>query len=306
MRTTFMLVKRNVKLFFKDKGTFFPSLITPVILLVLYATFLAKVYKEAFMESVKGALESGFAVENLDAIVNATVGGQLLASLLAVCCVTVAFCSNLIMIHDKVTGARKDLLISPLKKSSLAISYYLSSLFCTLIVTLVATAAGLAYIAATGWYLSFADVLLIVLDVVLLTTFGVALSSVVNVFLSTDAQASAVGTIVSAGYGFICGAYMPISNFGTGLRNVLGFLPGTYGTALVKNHCLSGAFREMARQNFPPDVITGIKESIDCNAFFFDTKVSDGAEYCVLIGSVLILIGVFVLINVLRKNKDNA
>ena len=50
-------------------------------------------------------------------------------------------------------------------------------------------------------------------------------------------------------------------------------------------------------------MITGIKESIDCNAFFFDTKVSDGAEYCVLIGSVLILIGVFVLINVLRKKR---
>ena len=35
------LTKRNIKLFFKDKGMFFTSLITPVILLVLYATFLA-------------------------------------------------------------------------------------------------------------------------------------------------------------------------------------------------------------------------------------------------------------------------
>ena len=33
-----ILIKRNVKLFFKDKGMFFTSLITPVILLVLYAT----------------------------------------------------------------------------------------------------------------------------------------------------------------------------------------------------------------------------------------------------------------------------
>ena len=29
------LIKRNIKLFFKDKGMFFTSLITPVILLVL-------------------------------------------------------------------------------------------------------------------------------------------------------------------------------------------------------------------------------------------------------------------------------
>ena len=30
------LVKRNTKLYFKDKGMFFSSLITPIILLVLY------------------------------------------------------------------------------------------------------------------------------------------------------------------------------------------------------------------------------------------------------------------------------
>ena len=37
------LTKRNVKLYFKDKGMFFSSLITPLILLVLYTTFLKNV-----------------------------------------------------------------------------------------------------------------------------------------------------------------------------------------------------------------------------------------------------------------------
>ena len=31
-----VMCKRNVKLYFKDKGTFFTSLITPLILLVLF------------------------------------------------------------------------------------------------------------------------------------------------------------------------------------------------------------------------------------------------------------------------------
>ena len=46
---------------------------------------------------------------------------------------------------------------------------------------------------------------------------------------------SAVGTIVSAGYGFICGAYMPISNFGNGLQKGLSYVPSTYGTSMLKN-----------------------------------------------------------------------
>ena len=64
-----------------------------------------------------------------------------------------------------------------------------------------------------GWYLTAQDVLRILLDVLLLVIFGSALSSVINVFIRSQGQMSAVGTIVSAGYGFLCGAYMPISQF---------------------------------------------------------------------------------------------
>ena len=52
MYSFLMMTKRNIKLFFKDKGMFFSSLITPIILLVLYATFLAKVYKDSFISSM--------------------------------------------------------------------------------------------------------------------------------------------------------------------------------------------------------------------------------------------------------------
>lgn len=297
MKTFSSMTKRNVKLFFKDKAMFFTSLITPMILLVLYMTFLAKVYRDSFAAAVPDGLE-------LDAkLVNGMVGGEILSSILAVCCVTVAFCSNLLMVNDKVSGARKDLLISPTKKSTFALSYYVATLFSTLIISVVATVACFVYVACQGWYLSFVDVLLVFLDVFLLTMFGTALSSCVNVFLSTNGQASAVGTIVSAGYGFICGAYMPISSFGTGLQTVLGFLPGTYGTSLLRNHALAGVFREMANQHYPADVIEKIKDSVDCNLYFFENKVSIGAMYGILIGSIVLFIGLYILINYLKNRK---
>ena len=46
------LVKRNVKLYFKDKGMFLTSLITPIILLVLYGTFLSSTYRSIFEDSL--------------------------------------------------------------------------------------------------------------------------------------------------------------------------------------------------------------------------------------------------------------
>ena len=229
------IVRRNVKMFFKDKGMFFTSLITPIILLVLYATFLARIYRDSFVS----ALPDGLAID--EKLISATVGGQLMSSLLAVSCVTVSFCANLLSVQDRVSGARKDMLVTPVRRSTIAGAYYVGTLATTVIVSLVATAACFVYLAINGWYLSFGDVALIILDVVILTMFGTALASVVNAFLTSNGQASAVGTIVSAGYGFICGA----------LGNVMMFLPGTYGTSLIRNHCLGGVYREMSSIGFP-------------------------------------------------------
>ena len=291
------LTKRNTKLFFKDKGMFFTSLITPLILLVLYATFLARVYRESFTS----ALPDFMAIP--DKLINGCVGGELFSSLLAVSCITVAFCSNMIMVQDKVSGARTDLTITPVKRSTLALSYYCSTVVVTLIVCLATTGVCFIYLANVGWYLSAADVLAILLDVLLLVLFGTALSSIINIFLNTQGQISAVGTIVSAGYGFLCGAYMPISSFGEGLRKVLSFLPGTYGTSLIRNHALNGVFAEMGTLGFPAEVVSGIRDSIDCNLYFNGNLVSTGTMYAILAGSVAALIGIYVLLNLLRRKE---
>ena len=292
------LIKRNIKLYFRDKGMFFSSLITPIILLILFVTFLGSIYRDSFASALSAA---GI---NADAsLIDGCVGGQLISSLLAVTCITVAFCSNLIMIKDKTSGARRDLTVSPLRLSTLGFSYYLAALISTLIINLTAAAVSLAYLAFVGWYLSAADVLLLILDIFLLTMFGTALSSCVNFFLSSDGQASAVGTIVSAGYGFICGAYMPVSNFSPALQKILSFLPGTYGTVLLRNHAMRGAFRQMTKDGIPQEVIEKICDSVDCNLYFFGEKVSVSAMYMVLCASILLFIGIYIAVNLIKEKR---
>lgn len=273
---------------------FFTSLITPLILLVLYATFLRNVYYDSFVSSIPDEVSIS---ENL---INATVGGQLISSLLAVSCVTVSFCSNLLMVQDKVNGARKDLTMSPIKSSTLSLSYFIASAAVTLIINFTTLVACCLYLLFTGWYLTFIDVLLLIIDVILLVLFGTALSSIINCNLSTSGQSSAVGTIVSAGYGFICGAYMPISNFSSGLQAVLSFFPGTYGTSLLRNHALNGVYREM-NTLLPNEVIINIKDSIDCNLYFFNNPVSISSMFIIMVITIVVLIGLYILINVMKS-----
>lgn len=297
MRSLKALIGRNTRLFFKDKGMFFTSLITPLVLLVLYATFLAKVYRDSLLSS----LPEGLTVS--DALLNGAVGGQLISSLLAVCCVTVAFCSNLLMVQDKVTGARRDLTMTPVKPSILSLSYFLASAAATLLICLVALIGGLVYLAFTGWYLSFADVLLLLCDVVLLVLFGTVLSSLIHHGLSSNGQASAVGTIVSSGYGFICGAYMPISAFGEGLQTVLSFLPGTYATSLLRNHAMRGVYSAMAEEGLPTLFIDATRDALDCNVYFFDRLVTEPIKFAVLIGTVVLLLLGYLFLLKERKRR---
>lgn len=295
MSAATVLIKRNIKLFFKDRGMFLTSLITPAILLVLYVTFLGNVYRDSFTSN------SPEFIHLSDNLIDGLVGGQLISSILAVSSVTVAFCSNFLMVQDKANGTIKDLKISPVSPSLLSMSYYIASLASTLIICFAATGICLAYAAFVGWYMSAADVVQLILDVMLLALFGTALSSIINLFLSTQGQISAVGTIISAGYGFICGAYMPISSFGSGLQKFLSFLPGTYGTALVRNHAMQGALSEMNRQGVPMEVINEIKDSMDCNLYFLGHQVEVPLMYLILGVTVAILIGAYILINLMRK-----
>jgi multidrug/hemolysin transport system permease protein len=300
MKTLSAVIRRNVALFFKDKGMLFTSLITPMILLVLYTTFLGNVYRDAFVSAFPEGMPLSDAVERA---IDGCVGGQLLSSLLAVSCVTVAFCSNLLMVQDKVTGARADLTIAPVKPSLLALGYYISTALVTCIICLVALGAGLGYLGAIGFYLSALDVLMLVLDVLLLVLFGTALSSIVNYFLSSQGQISAVGTIVSSGYGFICGAYMPISSFGEGLQTALSFLPGTYATSLMRNHAMRGAMDEMVAEGLPEQMIEGLRDAVDCNVYFFGKAVSEGAMLAIVGATVALLMLVYLLMNL--KNKKH-
>ena len=294
MSTLLALVKRNVKLYFKDKGMFFTSLITPAILLILYTTFLNNVYRDSFVTN----LPAGLVLP--EKLLNGLVGGQLISSILAVSCVTVAFCSNFLMVQDKTTGSINDLRISPVKPSVLSLGYYVATLISTSIICLLALGFCLGYLALVGWYLTVADVACLVLDVFLLVLFGTALSSVINFFLSTQGQISAVGTVISSCYGFICGAYMPISTFSKGLQRVICFLPGTYGTALMRNHAMGSALAQMEKQGISQQLMEGFRDGLDCNLYFFDKAVSVPAMYWVLSISIAVLVVAYVAINIFR------
>ena len=96
---------------------------------------------------------------------------------------------------------------------------------------------------------------------------------------------------------------MPISQFSEGLQKVISFLPGTYGTSLVRNHAMRGVFKEMKAEGLPEEAIKALKDTVDCNLYFFENRVSISVMYVILCLTIVFLITIYVMMNMFLKKK---
>ena len=227
-------------LYFKDRLTFVFSLMTPLILVVLFLLFLRGVYEDSLVNS----LPEGFELSKK--VINAFTGSWLFSSIMTTSCITVAFCSNM-RIDDKLKKTLRGFEIAPISKFSLSLSYTVSNFITTLLICTIVLVISMIYLAIVGWYLTFVDVLIIVADMLLTVIMGSLIISIVGVFINSQGALSGVCTLVSSMYGFLCGAYMPISSMGNGIQNFVGFIPGTYSTVIFRQAYMNGILDEIGK-----------------------------------------------------------
>lgn len=297
VKKLFALVSRNIKCYFKDKFLFFVSLITPMILLVLYVTFLRTVYIGTFKD-----IFAQFNFTADDTVVEGLAGAWLLSSIISICSVTVAICSNAVMIQDQIDGSLNDLKVSPVKGTTVSLSYFIANFLVTLLVMLCVLLVGCIYLAIVGWYITVTDFLMILVDILCCVLFGTLLAGVIESFISTQGALSAISTLVSSMYGFICGAYMPLSQFAEGMRNVLCCLPGTYSVGIVRKHFMGGYVAKLSESGLPEQGQKAFMDAFDGNLYVGSTEIPLWAMYTILLGTCAVLLAAYILI-VLRKNK---
>jgi len=72
----------------------------------------------------------------------------------------------------------------------------------------------------------------------------------------------------------------------------------------VRTHSLRGVFGEMERIGVPEKVLDEMETAVDSNLYFFGSKVSVGAMFAVLSVTVVMLVGAYVLLNIICKKKN--
>ena len=298
VKKLFALVSRNMKCYFKDKFLFFVSLITPMILLLLFVTFLRGVYIDSFKN-----IFAQFDFTADDDIINGLAGSWLLSSIMAVCSVTVAICSNAVMIQDKIEGPISDLSVSPVKGTTVSLSYFIANFLVTLAVMLCVLAVGSIYLAVVGWYIPIGDFMLILVDIICCVLFGTLVAGVIESFISTQGGMSALSTLVSSMYGFICGAYMPLSQFAEGMRNAICVLPGTYSVGILRKHFMGGYVEKLGELGLSAEGQKVVFDGFDGNLYVGGTEIPLWAMYVILLGTCAVLLVAYILIVVFKNRK---
>lgn len=294
LMTMMNLVRRNTKKFLKDKAAVFFSLLSPLIVLVLYVLFLGDMQLRGLKEVFDG---SGVPDGNIKAIVDS----WMLAGVMSVACITVAFSAFNMMIRDREDGILSDVLASPVKRWVINGSYFVYNCFVAFFICLIVLLIAFIYLAINGWYLSVSDVFALLGTLIISIISSSLVSAFICSFLKTGNAHGAFVGILSAAIGFLCGAFMPLSMFPKAVQYIVLFIPGTYSAGMFRNLFMSGALNEIG--TLAPQAVEFIRTEYSMELDFFGSKIGIGTMAGILAVTIILFAALNVLVLYLIKKK---
>ena len=239
MRGILGLIKRNVLLFFKDWQSILFSLLTSIIVLVLYLLFL----KGTFVSAIQSAMEQypGLASMVPQKDIDMFANLFLLSGILGSAMISVPFSCITVLVKDRANKVDYDILSTPLKREQIIFAYFVSAVLTSTLLTDIILAVGLIGIRMQGnMYLNISQVVKAFSVVALGSISASAIFMIVVLFFKTVSACEAFFGILSAASGFVIGAYIPISQFSNEVQTVCNLFPASQITIMLRNILLNG------------------------------------------------------------------
>ena len=239
MRGILGLIKRNVLLFFKDWQSILFSLLTSIIVLVLYLLFL----KGTFVSAIQSAMEQypGLASMVPQKDIDMFANLFLLSGILGSAMISVPFSCITVLVKDRANKVDYDILSTPLKRGQIIFAYFVSAVLTSTLLTNIILAVGLIGIRMQGnMYLNISQVVKAFSVVALGSISASAIFMIVVLFFKTVSACEAFFGILSAASGFVIGAYIPISQFSNEVQTVCNLFPASQITIMLRNILLNG------------------------------------------------------------------
>ena len=247
MRQVLSLTKRNMTVFLRDKTGVFFSLLSPLLVLLLFILFLGDLQ----IDSVKGALESNGVLNLFDSSFSRDVAyNWLIAGVLGVSCITVSFSCLSVIISDREKGIENDFKASPISSVKVYISYILGVFLSTLLIMVIVSFAGLIFLAISGSLNMDVKDYFILYGSIILGSFNASLFAyALTSFIKTMGAHGAFTGLICAISGFLIGAYMPLSSFPKPIQYVCSIIPGSHTAGLARVSLLNNYMEEASTKS---------------------------------------------------------
>lgn len=241
MRKYLGFTKRNLLVYFKDIQSIFFSMLTPIIVLLLYILFL----KDTFTAPIEGsaaAIKDFLATQDIHMFAN----GILLSGILGSAMITVSYNALVTIVRDRENRVDYDICATPVRREQIILSYFTASAVSAFVMSALVLSGGLLALRTMGdLYLTAADILKLYGITLLGSLSATALLMVIVLFIKTSSACGAFQGLLSAATGFIIGAYIPLSQFSAGIQSVCNLFPGTGITVLCRNVLLNPILNHM-------------------------------------------------------------
>ncbi|MCL2387437.1 MAG: ABC transporter permease [Defluviitaleaceae bacterium] len=218
-----MLIKRNIKLYFRDKMNVFFSLMAVFIMIALYVLFLGSVMESALLNIIGMEIDAGPIMTSI-----------VMAGMIATTSVTSGLAGIYRFIADKERAA-KDFFTTPISRRKILFSYVISAAVISVIMSTAALFVSLVYLAIRGNNL-ITPLNIVMLFVAIILTALCANSMVF--FLSSLAKTreafSSLNIILGTLIGFFMGVYIPIGNLPSGVQWALRLFPLNHGASMFR------------------------------------------------------------------------
>lgn len=211
------IVRRNLRLFFRDRMNVFFSLLGAVILFVLYTLFLGNLQTANLVNSLPGATPAD---------VQAFVDSWMFAGIVLITTVTTGLGALAVLVDDSQSGRFRDFLVAPLRRGQLVLGYLLSAVVVTVVLSVFVLAVSILYLGIVrGTWLGLPAILRSLAIVVVACIAFTSLSALIVSFVRTNGAFSGLATIVGTVLGFVAAAYIPIGVFPADVASVIAALP---------------------------------------------------------------------------------
>lgn len=276
----FPLFVRHTKLFLKDKASVFFSILSVLIIVLLYILFLA--------ENISSNL-ADFAERDVFTFL------WMFAGILAVTTATTPLGALGRSIEDKVSKRDEDLLMAPIKRKTLSYSYIVYSFFIGCLLTVILFIFGYSYVYfkyAVVLEIPFSIIGVLLLSLLMHTLLFYLIVSRLQTMASFSGFSTTLGTLI----GFLAGIYVPIGLLPTYIQKMIIIFPTTQAAVLLRNFFLDDILVTF-KNVLPKETYQEIVKTLGVEIYWNGEFLSSNYSWIYLLGLTVFLLLIIFIFN---------